>query len=129
LSSAREQRDWTVSKEDNPNREKARATRARQRAIGRELRRMYDDIAQEPVPDDFLDILKKIDEADAKNPTSSNLDTVIIRASSHASFKRRTVLHNRRWVCSEMDRLIFGSSCSPTNHLPSVAWSARRRFY
>ncbi len=27
---------------------------------------MYDDIAQEPVPDDFLDILKKIDEADGK---------------------------------------------------------------
>ena len=75
----------------------------------------------------------QIDEADAKKPTSSNLATaaprVIIRASSHASFKRRTVLHNRRWVCSEMDRLIFGSSCSPTNHLPSVAWSARRRFY
>jgi len=66
LSSAREQRDWSVSKEDNPNREKARATRARQRAIGRELRRMYDDIAQEPVPEDFLDILKKIDEADGK---------------------------------------------------------------
>lgn len=27
---------------------------------------MYDDIAQEPVPEDFLDILKKIDEADTK---------------------------------------------------------------
>ncbi len=66
MSSAREQRDWTVSKEENPNREKARATRARQRAIGRELRRMYDDIAQEPIPEEFMEILKKIDESDGK---------------------------------------------------------------
>ena len=66
-------------------------------------------------------------------PTSSNLESaasrVMVRTSSHASFKRRIVLHNRRWVCPEMDRLIFGSSCSPTNHLPSFAWNARRRFY
>jgi hypothetical protein len=49
-----------VSNEDNPN-EKSRAIRARQRAIGRELRRMYDDVAQEPVPDEFLELLQKID--------------------------------------------------------------------
>ena len=48
--------------EEKPN-EKSRAIRARQRAIGRELRRMYDDVAQENVPDDFLDLLKKIDQA------------------------------------------------------------------
>jgi hypothetical protein len=24
---------------------------------------MYDDVAQEPVPDDFMDILRQIDEA------------------------------------------------------------------
>ena len=48
--------------EERPN-EKARAIRARQRAIGRELRRMYDDVAQEQVPDDFMDLLQKIDEA------------------------------------------------------------------
>ncbi|MBA2587529.1 MAG: hypothetical protein H0U98_02785 [Alphaproteobacteria bacterium] len=46
--------------------EKARAIRARQRAIGRELRRMYDDVAQEQVPDDFMDLLRQIDEADDK---------------------------------------------------------------
>ena len=40
--------------------------RARQRAIGRELRRMYDDVAQEAVPDDFMDLLRQIDEADDK---------------------------------------------------------------
>ena len=56
MSGAPEQRDWNLPKDQNPNREKARAVRARQRAIGRELRRMYDDIAQEPVPDDFLDL-------------------------------------------------------------------------
>jgi hypothetical protein len=59
------QQQWetTVSNEDKPS-EKARAIRARQRAIGRELRRMYDDVAQEPVPDDFMDLLRKIDEAE-----------------------------------------------------------------
>ena len=66
MSGAPEQRDWNVSKDQNPNREKARAIRARQRAIGRELRRMYDDIAQEPIPDDLVDLLKRIDEGDAK---------------------------------------------------------------
>jgi len=58
-----QQWDTTVSSEEKPG-EKARAIRARQRAIGRELRRMYDDVAQEPVPDDFLDLLRRIDEAD-----------------------------------------------------------------
>ena len=52
-----QQWDTTVSDEEKPS-EKARAIRARQRAIGRELRRMYDDVAQEPVPEDFLDLLR-----------------------------------------------------------------------
>ena len=72
MSSAPEQRDWNLSKDENPNREKARAIRARQRAIGRELRRMFDDIAQEPVPDEFLDLLKRIDsESDDNNRKKS----------------------------------------------------------
>ena len=58
-----QQWDTTVSDEEKPS-EKARAIRARQRAIGRELRRMYDDVAQEPVPDDFMDLLRRIDDAD-----------------------------------------------------------------
>ena len=58
-----QQWETTVSNEEKPN-EKARAIRARQRAIGRELRRMYDDVAQEPVPDDFMDLIRKIDEAE-----------------------------------------------------------------
>lgn len=72
LSGAPKQRDWTLSKEQNPNREKARAIRARQRAIGRELRRMYDDIAQEPVPDEFLDLLKQIDDAEGLRKKKSS---------------------------------------------------------
>jgi hypothetical protein len=55
-----QQWEASVSNEENPN-EKSRAIRARQRAIGRELRRMYDDVAQEPVPEDFLELLQKID--------------------------------------------------------------------
>ena len=58
-----QQWEAAVANEEKPN-EKTRAVRARQRAIGRELRRMYDDVAQEPVPDDFMDLLRKIDEAD-----------------------------------------------------------------
>jgi hypothetical protein len=27
---------------------------------------MYDDIAQEPVPEDFLDLLRKIDDSEGK---------------------------------------------------------------
>jgi len=64
LSGAPQQRDRNVSKEQNPNREKARAIRARQRVIGRELRRIYDGVAQEPVPDEFLDLLRKMDAKD-----------------------------------------------------------------
>jgi len=60
-----QQWDTSVSNEEKPT-EKARAIRARQRAIGRELRRMYDDVAQEQVPDDFMDLLRQIDEADEK---------------------------------------------------------------
>jgi hypothetical protein len=55
---------WDSSVSDEKPTEKARAVRARQRAIGRELRRMYDDVAQEPVPDDFMDLLRQIDEAE-----------------------------------------------------------------
>jgi hypothetical protein len=52
-----------VRKDQKPDRERSRAIKARQRAIGRELRRAYDSVAQEPVPEDFLDLLRKIDQA------------------------------------------------------------------
>ena len=65
LALRREGGNLDVKKEE-PNREKTIAARARQRAIGRELRRMYDEIVQEPVPGDFLELLKKIDAAAVK---------------------------------------------------------------
>ena len=58
--------DLPVKKELAADRDKAIAARARQRAIGRELRRMFDEIVQEPIPDDFVDLLRKIDEAEGK---------------------------------------------------------------
>jgi len=71
LSGAPQQRNWNLSKDQNPNREKARAVRARQRVIGRELRRMYDAVAQEPVPDEFMDLLRKMDSKDEPGKKSS----------------------------------------------------------
>ena len=61
-----QQWDTNVVNDEKPS-EKARAIRARQRAIGRELRRMYDDVAQEPIPDEFMELLRKIDENDDKS--------------------------------------------------------------
>ena len=61
-----QQWDTTVVNDEKPS-EKARAIRARQRAIGRELRRMYDDVAQEPIPDEFMELLRKIDENEDKS--------------------------------------------------------------
>jgi hypothetical protein len=65
VASATQRKGWDISsvtKEPKADREKNRNTRARQRAIGRELRRIYDDVAREPVPDEFLDLLRKMDE-------------------------------------------------------------------
>lgn len=36
--------------------------RLRQQAIGVRLRHMFDQVVNEPVPDEFLDILRKADE-------------------------------------------------------------------
>jgi hypothetical protein len=42
--------------------------RLRQQAIGVKLRHMFDEVVNEPVPDEFLDILKR---ADAKASDSA----------------------------------------------------------
>ena len=36
--------------------------RLRQQAIGVKLRQMFDEVVSEPVPDDFLEILRRADE-------------------------------------------------------------------
>lgn len=53
-----------MSKDDNPDSGKSRAVRARQRAIGRELRRIYDGVVNEPVPDEFMDLLRRMDDGE-----------------------------------------------------------------
>ncbi len=57
-----------LSKEKTSKLEQTRAIRARQEAIGRELRRMYDSVIQEPIPDDFLELLKQMDAQDPNPP-------------------------------------------------------------
>lgn len=42
--------------------EKQSELQARQRAIGHELRRMFDDVTREPVPDELLQLVSKIDK-------------------------------------------------------------------
>jgi hypothetical protein len=37
--------------------------RLRQQAIGVKLRQMFDDVVNEPVPDEFLDILRRADRS------------------------------------------------------------------
>ena len=39
--------------------------RLRQQAIGARLRQIFDDVVNEPVPDEFLDILRDADARDA----------------------------------------------------------------
>lgn len=53
---ATRQRGTTARKE--PKLEEARL---RQQAIGVRLRHMFDEVVNEPVPQDFLDILRKAD--------------------------------------------------------------------
>lgn len=51
--------------------ERTRSARARQQAIGRELRRIYDSVIQEPVPDEFLELLKRMETQDKDPPAGS----------------------------------------------------------
>lgn len=43
---------------------KLQTARERQRVIGRELRKMYNEVVNEPVPDDFYDLLRELDNVD-----------------------------------------------------------------
>ena len=40
--------------------------RLRQQAIGVKLRHMFDEVVNEPVPDEFLDILRRADERSSR---------------------------------------------------------------
>lgn len=67
MSASAEERIGALARNREANRERLQAARARQRAIGRELRRMYDDVAQLPLPAEFVELLEKIEEVAAQN--------------------------------------------------------------
>jgi hypothetical protein len=58
-------------KPSEPNVEEARL---RQQAIGVKLRQMFDDVVNEPVPDDFLDILRQADSRSSPTGPSGDRD-------------------------------------------------------
>ncbi len=58
-------------KPGEPNVEEARL---RQQAIGVKLRQMFDDVVNEPVPDDFLDILRQADNRGGAGGNSGDRD-------------------------------------------------------
>lgn len=69
MATSLQRRGWgLVKKDQKPDRERSRAIKARQRAIGRELRRVYDDVAQEAVPQEFLELLHKMDKPGGSGP-------------------------------------------------------------
>lgn len=48
---------------------KETAAKVRQDRIGKQLRRLYDTVAKEPVPDDFLRLLEEADDQDDGDDT------------------------------------------------------------
>jgi hypothetical protein len=46
--------------------------RLRQQAIGVKLRQMFDEVVSEPVPDEFLSILRRADDAPADGKTEAD---------------------------------------------------------
>lgn len=62
----------TNKREDVVNSEaELEEARLRQQAIGVKLRQMFDEIVNEPVPDEFLDILRRADGKAASKPAGS----------------------------------------------------------
>jgi hypothetical protein len=54
-----DQQPMKRSRPKSPNLDEARL---RQQAIGVKLRQMFDEVVNEPVPEDFLNILRRADE-------------------------------------------------------------------
>ena len=55
-----------MNKEAKPDEDTDRSRKVRQRRIGDQLRRLYDDVTTEPVPDEFLNLLEKADKSTSK---------------------------------------------------------------
>lgn len=70
MATATQRRGWNIGSvtkdDDQTDRDKARSVRARQRALGREIRRMFDGVVKEAVPDEFLDLLRRIDASEGE---------------------------------------------------------------
>jgi hypothetical protein len=45
-----------------------KAVQSRQRQIGAELERLWSEVVGEPVPDEMLELLKKLDEKNRRKP-------------------------------------------------------------
>jgi hypothetical protein len=58
-----EQRTMDQRRKGSPALDEARL---RQQAIGVKLRQMFDEVVSEPVPDEFLEILRRADQAAGK---------------------------------------------------------------
>jgi hypothetical protein len=58
-----------VSK-DQPHRKKDPLTQKRQEMLGRALQKMYEGVLNEPVPDDLLELLDKIEEKSKEDEKS-----------------------------------------------------------
>lgn len=54
-------------KQPQPNSPDLDEARLRQQAIGARLRQMFDEVVREPVPDDFLEILRAADERSSED--------------------------------------------------------------
>ena len=68
-----ERQGWEfVTDDPKSERDKHKVLRARQRALGRELRRMYDDVAKEPVPEEFVELLRRIDQRGGRGGQSDS---------------------------------------------------------
>ena len=57
-------KDTPVHPDGTPSNERGLdEVRLRQQAIGVKLRHMFDEVVNEPVPDEFLEILRRADQA------------------------------------------------------------------
>jgi hypothetical protein len=60
-----------TDKTDTPTPHGAAQARKRGEKIGQQLRKLYDDVAQESVPDDFFRLLDEADKASSRKSDES----------------------------------------------------------
>lgn len=60
---AQAQLNWGFMKKSPKGSPELDEARLRQQAIGARLRQLFDDVVNEPVPDDFLEILRRAEPA------------------------------------------------------------------